>query len=689
MRKAAASLLPAILAAAVFWPATGFDFINLDDPVYVTDNSMVQGGLASQGVRRAFLTVHAGYWIPVTWMSYMADVQLFGMDAGALHRTNVLLHAANAALLALVLLGMTGALWRSVLAASLFALHPMRVESVAWITERKDVLSAFFFLLALGSYFFATKKWSRARRLLLYGISAVAMMAKPIAVTLPIVLLLLDHWPLERHVREKGDAPSLWPRLVKEKAPLFALSAAFSALTLVAQAGEGSLYSFTQSGTAVRLHSFFTGYFIYLRKTFWPRGLAVEEFSGLAAVPWQTALGGAALAGLCLLAVRLSRRAPWFTSGWLWYAVTLLPVSGLVQTGGQVLADRFTYIPHMGLAVIVVWGGGALAGRYGGLRLAASAAAALLLALGTLSRMELLHWRNSVTLFSHALELSPDNFLARKQLGSVLMNEGRYDEAAQQFLYVVDRSPGDALARVQLGVAHLRQGDRQEAIRLFRDALRWNPKLIDGHYNLAVALEAEGLKEEAAAQYAEGLRHNPDDFQAHVNLALLLQRAGRGGEARRHLLAAVRAQPYASRAFYLLGVLEEEEGHREEAIAAWQRALEVQPVLGELRPEEIGTILLKTGDTDGAALSFGRALDADPENATALYGLGVALFEKGQYEEAKGHFEKAARFSSYDPRAQRYLTRLRALLGAQDESGARRGSGEAHESGTPGDGKSP
>ena len=434
---------------AVYAQVRHFDFVNYDDPDYTTGNVHVRQGLTGQGLEWALTSRDAANWFPVTWVSHMMDAQFFGLDSGWDHLHNVLLHALAAILLFIFLGRATGTLWRSALVAFLFALHPLHVESVAWVAERKDVLSACFWFLTLWAYVRYTERPGWGRYLAVVLGFCLGLMAKPMVVTLPFVLLLLDYWPLA--YMQKG-----WRKAVLEKIPLIGLSGAAAAITYLVQDHAGAVKA-VPLGT--RLANATLSYAIYLEKTFWPSRLAVfypypRDFAFL------PILGGAfLLAGVTSGVIVLRRRLPYLLTGWGWFVVTLVPVIGLVQVGGQARADRYMYIPMVGLLIMVVWGAAEILERLRAKVLAVPVAAAACLACAALSWIQVGNWRNSETLFRHALEVTSENSVANHNLGNTLMaSPGRLSEAIPYLETAVRIDPDSVPAHTDLGSALARSG---------------------------------------------------------------------------------------------------------------------------------------------------------------------------------------------------------------------------------------
>jgi protein O-mannosyl-transferase len=514
-RKAAGKrLLICLLLAAVtlvpYLQVRHHGFITFDDNQYVTANAMVRAGLTWQGIGQAFTTFQAGNWHPLTWLSLMLDSQLYGVNPGAMHLTNVGFHIANTILLFLILAWMTGALWPSALVAALFALHPLHVESVAWIAERKDVLSTFFWLATMGAYAWYARAPALGRYLAVIVLFALGLMAKPMLVTLPFVLLLLDYWPLGR--MGAGTIPEAdqelmtrghrlkqvyWP-LVKEKIPLVGLAAASCLMTLLAQEGGGTVMPLAIRPLNARIASSLVAYAKYLVKLFWPYPMIF--FYPLTPVPWWEAVwAGLALVALTVLLLSGARRQPYLGVGWLWYLGTLVPVIGLVQVGGQAMADRYTYVPLIGLFIIIAWGTSEVSDSWRHRKIVGAAAVAVLLACLVSSWGQAGYWRNSEALYIHAININPNNYKAFNQLGIAFTNEGKLDQAIAMFQKSIEVDPSYPDVYNNLGVVYARQGRLKEAMADFKLAVRLKPSDVSFYRNLALAYRQQGKKVEAKA----------------------------------------------------------------------------------------------------------------------------------------------------------------------------------------------
>jgi len=553
-----------------FAPVLNHEFIPFDDREYVTENEYVQQGWTSAGLKWAFTSGHSANWHPLTWLSHMLDVELYGGGPRGHHLTSLLFHCLNTILLFLVLQKLTGAFWRSAIVAALFAIHPLRVESVAWVSERKDVLCTFFGLTAIWIYHGYVKRPSRWAYLGLIACFALGLMSKPMLVTLPCVLLLLDYWPLRRLDRDS------FGRLMVEKLPLFALSAVSSVITYLVQKQEGAVV--TALPLSERLGNALISYWSYIGKTLWPTDLSVIYLQPGRAISLAAALLAAALlAGVSVATLRAARRYPYLTVGWLWYLGTLVPVIGLVKVGAQSMADRYTYIPGIGLALMGVWGTAKLFEGRVTRTLAAIPVVLILVPMLLLTRVQLDYWQDGITLFQRAVEIEPENHRARQLLGIAFFQEEDYAEAARHQRETIRLAPQDADAYANLALALDRQGKRDEAMRYYREALVLEPDNAPAHQNYAIALEAEGRLTEAATHYQAALRIRPAFVQAHYNLALILARESRVDEAILHLEKAILIRPGFVEAHNNLGNSYVLAGQPQKARSHYQAALRIAP----------------------------------------------------------------------------------------------------------------
>ena len=522
----AASGALVVAVALVYAPLRHAGYFALDDRVYVTDNPFVRDGLSLAGLRHAFLASQGALWMPLAFMSHMLDVQLFGLAPGGPHVVNVALHATNAVLLLWLLVRATGAIAPSIAVAALFAIHPLRVESVAWIAERKDVLSGFFGLLTLHAWVGYVRRPSVRRYALVVAGTVLALLSKPMLVTLPVVLLLLDLWPLGRLGAPRADgAPTTLEHLVMEKVPLLALAGGTAVVTLLATRADASLAPLDAHPLGVRIAHALVAYVWYVGKTVWPTDLAV--FYPLPAWPPRQVLGATFVLVLgAVLGATTRRRAPWIGVGLLWFAVGLFPVIGLFQAGNQGMADRFTYLPGIGLLIAIAWTlEVAVRSRAGRASVGVAVALAALVFAGA-ARSQAALWTDSVAVFEHALTLHPDDWVTHTDLGNELIERGRYQDAEAHLREAILLHPRFAKAHFGLGLARENLGHPDEAIAEYREAIAIDPTFWLAHNNLGILLLAAGDVDAALHHFLEAARLHPGSTEATKNLRLALQQSG-------------------------------------------------------------------------------------------------------------------------------------------------------------------
>jgi len=623
----------AAITVAVFSPLFHCDFLNFDDQAYVTENPYVRSGLNGYSLAWAFQTSTAGNWHPVTWMSHMLDCQCYGMKAGGHHLTNVLIHAANAMLLFLLLQKMTGAMWRSALVAALFAWHPAHVESVAWIAERKDVLCSFFWLLTIWAYVRSVENLkSQISNFKFFYIGtlfffALALLSKPMAVTLPFVLLLLDFWPLGQMSRDSLS------RLVVEKTPLFALSAACCSWTLWAQRRG---HAVGEIHLAHRLSHVLASYLDYVVLLVFPRHLAIYYPYPLHEQTLRVLGGAAALALISALAIAAARRRPWLAVGWFWFVGMLVPVIGLIQVGDQALADRYTYLPAIGLFIILAWGGAELAARYPAARLFAPA---LILAALAATWNQVHYWKDTRTVFEHARQVTQNNSLAVMLLGELQAEAGDLDGAVSLYREALRDKPNYA-AHYYLARALEQQGKIDEAKSEYSLSLRLHPWFEQAHLFLGLLLAREKNCDQAAAEYEAVLKANPRSAAAHNDLARLLQTEGRLDESIQHYRAALQFEPGLAQAHNNLGVLYLQKGRPLDGATQLRIALHLNPENAETE-YNLALALNQQQQWGEASELLQRVAPAWPNNADAQYQYGLALSHEGKNREAMSQFAKA------------------------------------------------
>ena len=557
---------------AVYAQVGQFDFIGYDDDLYVLKNPHVLAGLTPATILWAFTAVTASNWLPVTLLSHTLDVQLFGLQSGMHHLVNVVFHALAAVLLFAALQRATRARWPSAFVAFVFALHPLHVESVAWISERKDVLSAGFFFLTIYGYVRYTERPGLGRYLAVLGPFCLGLMSKPMVVTLPFTLLLLDFWPLDR-VR--------WPKILWEKLPMFALSAGTAGVTYAVQRSTGAVGQIFRLDA--RIVKALLSYVIYIRQTLWPVRLAIFYPYPRRLYAWQAAAALVLILGVSALVIAGRRRYPYLATGWFWYLGTLVPVIGLVQAGMQAHADRYTYIPMVGLAVMVAWGAMDAAGKWPRLKPAIAAAAAVFCGVSmAFAWKQAAYWQNSETLYQRAIDVTADNYLAQGNLGQYLLRiPERRADAVDHLETALRIEPDYAEAHNNLGVCLINAGLYEAAIPHFEAVLRFQPNYAEPLNNLGVCLMHSGRYAEAIPDFEAALRSKPDYAQAHLNLGLTLSKVpGRAAEAIAQYEAGLRLmpdQPEAAVAHRELGALLLSVGRTEEAIAQFEAAQRLLP----------------------------------------------------------------------------------------------------------------
>jgi Flp pilus assembly protein TadD len=607
----AIGILLSVLVVGTFLPSLCHGFVPFDDNVYVYENARVLHGLTWENLRWAFTTLDAGFWHPLTWLSLLLDGQLFGLRPGGYHLTSLLLHAANTVLLFVLFRRLTGATWRSAVVAALFAVHPLHVEPVAWVASRKDVLSTFFWMLSLlmyvryaeghgpeskvqspkskvqgreqgtGSHSSGSNVTLHAPRYYVLALLffVCGLMSKTMVVTLPFILLLLDWWPLQRFQLKTQDSRLKTLRLLfLEKLPFFAAALVCGLLTLRAEKGVGALPTAPTLTTLDRIANATLSYVRYLGQTFWPCDFAVYyPYPGAFAL-WSVVGAGLLLLTLSAILLWAATRRPHLAFGWIWYGVTLLPVIGLIQVGSHSHADRYTYVPLIGIFTLLVWGACDLTKGWRYRAVISSAAAVLVISLCVaLSRQQLGCWQDSETLLRHAIAVTQDNEPMHNNLGTVLVGQGRVDEAIDQFREAIRLNPESAGVHDNLGAALAKQGKLEEAISHLREAIRLDPDCGDAHNNLGAMLGRLGQLDEAMDHLQTAIRLMPGHAGAHCNLGDALASTGRLDEAIGQYQAAIRLKPDDPEAHCNLGVAFGGKGRLDEAIAQWQEALKLKP----------------------------------------------------------------------------------------------------------------
>lgn len=585
-------LIIVITSLVVYWQVRNHDFINLDDGSYILNNPHVREGLTLEGFTWAFSFPGFDYWHPLTWVSHMLDCHLYGLKPGMHHQISMILHIVNSMLLFLAFKRMTGSVWRSAFVSLLFALHPLNVESVVWLAERKNVLSSFFWLLTMLIYIYYTKRPNFYKYLLIFFVFGLGLMSKPMLVTLPFVLLLLDYWPLCRfklppldsgqEIRttiKSGFQYLLILRLVLEKIPLLALSVIGIFLSSLSLQRLGILISTTTVPMKLRISNAVVSYVSYVSKAIWPHNMAVFYPYPQTLPLWQVAGSGLLLGFISILVIRAVRSKPYLTVGWLWYIGTLVPAIGLVQAGlWPAVADRFAYIPFIGLFILIAWGVPDLVSRcsFKEIKLTTAAAALLAILMAT-SFLQVRYWRNSIVLFEHALEVTDSNHVAHHKLGEAFEAQDRADEAVRHYSEALNLKPDFLATHLNLGIILRKEGKLNGAEKHLSKVLSFKPDFAEAHNELGITLKEQSRFDAAVRHYLEALRIRPNYSHAHNNLGIALALQGDDKEAIYHFNEALRIDSSYSDAYFNLGKIFSHQGKVQEAIHYYRKALYYNP----------------------------------------------------------------------------------------------------------------
>jgi tetratricopeptide (TPR) repeat protein len=601
----------AVSTLLVFWQVHSFGFADYDDDDYVSENPYVLNGLTAGAIRWAFTTGYAGNWHPLTWLSLMFDCQLFSPNPGMIHLVNVFFHLANTLLLFSILKKMTGALWPSVFVAAAFALHPMHVESVAWITERKDVLSTFFWMLTMWAYAYFVSRPKIWRYLLVVIFFALGLMAKPMLVTLPFVLLLLDYWPLNRIgcFNRKIIYSLVW-----EKMPFFALTVVSSIITFLVQRRSGAVVDINFISLDSRIANIFLSYAKYIGKMFWPCNLAVfYPFNIAARFPfWQAAMCALLLFIISVFVLCYGRSQKYLPVGWFWFVGTLIPVIGIVQVGLQAYADRYTYIPYIGLFIMLAWLLSQLLSKWPQRKIALGLLMLLVLTtLGICAHRQTSRWSSGEPLFLHALAVTKNNFVAYNGLGVVYSDLGRLQESIEAYQQAIKIKPDYVDAYINLGNSYEKLGRYQEEIDVFRKAVKINPNYAMAYYNLGLAYGNIGRSQEAINAFKQAVKINPNHAESHYNLGVAYGQLNRSDEEIDAYRQAIRIKPDYAEAYNNLGITYSSIGRFKEAIDAFKQAIRVNSHYTEAHVC-LGYTYLTTGDKKSALAEYKilKTLDA-------------------------------------------------------------------------------
>ena len=578
-----------LLIVGVYLQVGTFDFVDYDDGLYVTENSHVRKGLTINGCLWAFTTTSQANWHPLTWLSHMLDSQLYGLNPAGHHYTNILFHIANTLILFSILLRMTGAPWKSAFVAALFAVHPLHVESVAWVSERKDVLSTFFGLLSIVAYDGYVKKSSAVYYLLMIFFLCLGLMAKPMLVTFPFVLLLLDFWPLKRidfnpdYRPQSGRSTGhgcygIYP-LIVEKIPLFIVSVISCIVTFFVQKNGGAVVPFDMLPLKTRIANACVTYVRYVSKMFWPKKLAYFYPYSIDTLSAWHVFGAVVLIIIAIFgAIYLSRKYPYVAVGLFWYLGTLVPVIGLVQVSGQAMADRYTYIPLIGLFIVIAWGIPDILKRWRFHKIFLFASSVIILS-GLTARafIQTGHWKNSITLFENAVKVTENNVHALNNLATALADKKRYDEAYFYLSRAVQKNPKRKDLRMNFANVLFLKGKPDAAISQYQKILRTDAADADAHYNLACVLSSQNKVNEAVLHYKEALRIDPRYSKAHYNLGDILLHRGEIKKAESQFLKTIELKPNNAQAYNKLGLILIKKGAVKEAGVLFSKALRIDP----------------------------------------------------------------------------------------------------------------
>jgi tetratricopeptide (TPR) repeat protein len=699
-------LLLTVAVIMAFWQVSHCNFISYDDPIYVTGNIHIRSGVTTEAIMWAFTTTHASNWHPVTWISHMLDVQLFGLNPLWHHLTNLLFHVANTLLLFFVFHRMTKAPWKSAFVAALFALHPLHVESVAWVAERKDVLSTFLWMLSMGAYIHYVEDRRLRNYLAVLILFALGLMAKPMLVTLPFVLLLMDWWPLERmqgtgsaknrgsergaggakrntgvelevpstnkkkgksgKKRVPGSSPGQIPQgvelgekpvdrgfqwglirpLLMEKIPLFFLAALSCIVTFIVQQRGGAVQSIEVFAPGVRIANALVSYILYIRKMVWPDDLAVfYPHPGLRPF-WQVLGAVLLLAAVTSAVIRVAKRFPYLAVGWLWFTGTLVPVIGIVQVGNQGMADRYTYIPLIGLSVMAAWGVPELLKKLRYRKEALFAMCVITLpCLFVVTWTQLDYWRNSIALCEHALKVTDHNNSIHTLRGAVYAELGNQRQAIEDYDEAIEISPVDALAYLNRGVAYAKLGNQRQAIEDYDRAIQISPNFVVAYFNRGIAYRELGNHRQAISDFDRAIEINPEHAEAFLNRGIVHYELGNFQQVISDFDRAIEIDPGNADAYNHRGMAYGKLGNHQQAILDFDRAVEINPEDAGIYMNR-GVVYSKLGDYRQAISDFDRAMRINPGFAAAYYYRGFAYGKLGDQRHGTEDLQKAARLGN-------------------------------------------
>jgi tetratricopeptide (TPR) repeat protein len=654
------SLLLALSITGIYWQVRNFDFINYDDPVYVTENPRVLEGLNWESIKWAFTSIYGSNWFPLTWLSLMLDRQLFGVNPGTFHLINVVLHTVNAIVLFIILSRCTKDIWPSFFTAVVFGLHPLHVESVAWIAERKDVLSTLFWMLTMLGYIRYVEKPTVRRYMIVLAAFIAGLMSKPMLVTLPFVLLLVDYWPLQRirlsrNIRQENPDQRNNTRtisfLVLEKVPLFVLSAASCVMTLIAQKSKGAVSSFEVLSLSDRLTNALVSYTSYIGKMFWPTGLAIFYPHPQDNIPLlKIVISTMILFAVSLAVIFSCRKKRYLLVGWLWYLGTLVPVIGLVQVGAQAMADRYAYIPVIGLSIMIAWSVRDIVSKWRYKNVIVVTAGVLICAtLMVCTYRQLRYWQNNETLFTHTLDVTSDNYIAHNNIGIALAGDGDLEQAMKHFKETLKIKPRDTDALFNLAGALVKLGKPNEAMVHYNRVLELKPDDAQTYNALAIVQVQQGDYVQAISIYRKALQKNPESALLHGGLGSALLETGQLDPAVTALQTSIKLKPI-SQTYCNLGMAVSFKGELTKAIEYYKKAIRLDAKNAKAH-YNLGNAMLAQVKLAEATAQYKKALSIDPNYAKAHGNLAVALAQQGKSGEAMKHFAEVVRLQPDSPDA--------------------------------------
>jgi Flp pilus assembly protein TadD len=631
-----------LVTLAVYYQVHSFKFIIMDDSVYVCKNPNIQAGITFKAVKWAFTTNYAEFWHPLTWLSLMLDWQLFGSSSAGFHLTNLIIHIANTLLLFLVLKRMTNALWQSAFVAALFALHPLHIEAVAWVAERKEVLSAFFWILTMWAYLRYVKQSNIFRYFLTMLIFALGLMAKPMLVTLPFVFLLLDYWPLDR--MKRFDWKIIY-RLVWEKFPFFILSAIGCAVAFFAEKHGGMVASFVTLSLKYRIYNAFISYIEYIKKMIWPVKLAIiYPHPGLSVSVLYAVISAILLLVVTIFILGFAGKRKYLVTGWFWYLGTLLPVIGLIQVGTHAMADRYSYITLTGLFIIIAWGLPELIVKWSHRKFILwNSSLIVLSALAVCTYLQAQYWKDTITVFQHALAVTNYNYNAHFLMTKELLEQGRIDEAIWHNAQALQIKPDYIDALNGMGVALHEAGRVDEAVVYYKKAIEIDPHTYEANANLGFVLASKGKFAEAARHY-EIAMETMDTPSVHRNYAQALFNLGRFQESVAQYHKVLLTMPGDPNVINELGYVLAHSGKFDEAITRYNEALRISPDSIDIHLN-LGTALTSSGKFEEAKKEYEKILFLQPQNAVAHNDFGVVLYRLGKLDDAISHFQQAVQIN--------------------------------------------